>query len=95
MPVSLSDFSSSNLSSVISALESEQFTSETFRTHLTEVGGLGLGILPSSANASDLLPTPPSQTSLVGSDTLETTFANTPKAELKGWMEGLGKWAYV
>jgi len=88
------DFSSSKLTSVISTLESERFTSETFRTHLTEVGGLGLGILSSSANLSDL-PTPPSQTSLVGSDSLEVMFANMAKVELKGWMEGLGKWAYV
>jgi len=84
------DFSSSNLTGLISALESEKFTSERFRTYLTEVGGLGLGILSQPATASDL-PTPP----LVGSDTLETTFANTSNAELRGWVEALGKWAYV
>jgi len=83
------DFSSSKLTSLISALESEKFTSETFRTYLTEVGGLGLGILSRPANASDL-PTPPTR-----SDSLETTFANTPTAELRGWTETLGKWAYV
>ncbi|KAF8558217.1 cystathionine beta-lyase [Imleria badia] len=90
MAISSTDFSSSNLTGLISALESEKFTSERFRTYLTEVGGLGLGILSQPATASDL-PTPP----LVGSDTLETTFANTSNAELRGWVEALGKWAYV
>ena len=87
MAISFTDFSSSKLTSLISALESEKFTSETFRTYLTEVGGLGLGILSQPADASDL-PTPPS-------DTLETTFTNTSTAELRGWAEALGKWAYV
>ena len=88
---SCTDFSSSKLTSLISALESEKFTSETFRTYLAEVGGHGLGILFRPANASDL-PTPPTQED---SDTLETTFANTSKAELRGWIEALGEWAYV
>ncbi|KAH0833255.1 Cys/Met metabolism PLP-dependent enzyme-domain-containing protein [Lanmaoa asiatica] len=94
MAISSTDFSESKLTSLISALESERFTSETFRTYLTEVGGLGLGILSRSANASDL-PTPPTQESLVGLDVLETTLTKTPKAELRRWMEALGKWAYV
>jgi mevalonate kinase len=88
------DFASSKLTGLISALESEKFTSEMFRTYLTEVGGPGLGILSQPADVSDL-PTPPTQGSLVGSDTLETTFANTPQAEVRGWVESLGKWAYV
>ncbi|KAI9570532.1 Cys/Met metabolism PLP-dependent enzyme-domain-containing protein [Boletus coccyginus] len=88
------DLSSSKLTALISALESEKFTSETFKTYLTEVGGHGLGILSQPADTSDL-PTPPTQESLVGSDTLETTFADTPRAELRGWVEALGKWAYV
>lgn len=87
---SSTDFSSPDMTRLISTLESEKFTSETFRTYLTEVGGLGLGILSQPANASDL-PTPP----LVGSDTLDTAFANTSRAELRGWVEALGKWAYV
>lgn len=91
MAISSTDFSSSKLTSLISALESEKFTSETFRTYLAEVGGHGLGILFRPANASDL-PTPPTQED---SDTLETTFANTSKAELRGWIEALGEWAYV
>lgn len=90
----LIDLSSSKLTALISALESEKFTSETFKTYLTEVGGHGLGILSQPADTSDL-PTPPTQESLVGSDMLETTFADTPRAELRGWVEALGKWAYV
>ncbi|KAG6373417.1 Cys/Met metabolism PLP-dependent enzyme-domain-containing protein [Boletus reticuloceps] len=87
-------FSSSKLTPLISALESEQFTSETFRTYLTEVGGLGLGILSRLSNTSGL-PTPPTHESPADSNTLETTFASTSKEELRGWIEALGKWAYV
>ncbi|KAF8442415.1 Cys/Met metabolism PLP-dependent enzyme-domain-containing protein [Boletus edulis BED1] len=87
-------FSSSKLTSLISALESEQFTSETFRAYLTEVGGLGLGILSRHSNTSGL-PTPPTHESPTDSNTLDTTFASTSKAELRGWIEALGKWAYV
>ncbi|KAG8213070.1 Cys/Met metabolism PLP-dependent enzyme-domain-containing protein [Butyriboletus roseoflavus] len=88
------DFSSCKLTSLISALESEKFTSEIFRTYLAEVGGPGLGILTQSANVSDL-PTPPTQAPLMGSDTLATTFVNKSKADLRRWVEDLGKWAYV
>lgn len=84
------EFSPSKLASLISALESETFTSETFKTYLTEVGGLGLGILSQFASGSDL-PTPP----VPGVDTLETTFGYMSKTELRGWVESLGKWAYV
>ncbi|KAG9315259.1 cystathionine beta-lyase [Chiua virens] len=88
------EFFASKLTSLICALESEKFTSETFRTYLTEVGGSGLGILSRPPNVSDL-PTPPTQDSPVDLDTLATMFANTPRAELSEWVEGLGGWAYV
>ncbi|KAF9237616.1 Cys/Met metabolism PLP-dependent enzyme-domain-containing protein [Melanogaster broomeanus] len=87
------DFPSSKLTSLITCLEAEKFTSETFVTYLTEVGGPGLGILsPSSSTTSS------SQVQLDGeqvSDALEKAFMATSKAEIKDFTEGLGRWAYT
>jgi cystathionine beta-lyase/mevalonate kinase len=86
------DFSPSKLASLVASLESEKFTSETFVTYLTEVGGPGLGIHSSSSTTS--IP----QAQMDGdqaSDTLEKGFMTKSKAELKDFAEGLGTWAYV
>ncbi|KIJ66660.1 hypothetical protein HYDPIDRAFT_127875 [Hydnomerulius pinastri MD-312] len=46
------DFPSSSLTSLVTSLESKRFTSENFKTYLTEVGGPGLGILSPSSTSS-------------------------------------------
>ncbi|KIJ14273.1 hypothetical protein PAXINDRAFT_79654 [Paxillus involutus ATCC 200175] len=86
------DFPSSKLTSLVALLESEKFTSETFVTYFTEVGGPGFGILSPSASSLDV---PGQLRSEEASDTLVKIFASKSKAELKDWAEGLGGWVYV
>ncbi|KAF9223473.1 cystathionine beta-lyase [Gyrodon lividus] len=102
-------FSSSKLTSLIASLESEKFTSESFETYFTEVGGPGLGILSPSTSSSFTTSIShhsetPAQTlqdvqvqldGKAASDTLVETFITKAKVELKDWVEGLEGWVYV
>ncbi|KIK96455.1 hypothetical protein PAXRUDRAFT_138398 [Paxillus rubicundulus Ve08.2h10] len=92
------DFPSSKLTSLITLLESEKFTSETFVTYFTEVGGPGFGILSPSASSFSTTTSshsPFAAESEEAPDGLVKIFASKSKAELKDWVEGLGGWMYI